>query len=227
MKSFTKWSLLPMLAVGLLACAGAQAAKYPSQSTEGLPKVKAKKIDALYLKEGASLEGYKRINLQAAEVSFRKNWMRDTNRERFNDPSSRVTDEDMQRIRANLSQLFHEEFSESLVKAGYEITSDRAEDVLLLVPAIIDLDINAPDVSRHQVGRVTTYVTETGRATLSLEFYDALTNELFARAIDKQVADSGGHIQVSNSVMNRAEAIVVIDRWANRLIDALDAANGR
>jgi hypothetical protein len=224
---FIQWSVLAVAAASLLACAGVQAAKYPDVSTEGLPKIKSKKVDALYVKEGASLKGYQRINLAACEVSFRKDWQRDQNRQRFSDPSSRVTDDDMVRISTSLSQLFTEEFSKELTKAGYSLTNDRDEDVLVLIPAIVDLDISAPDVSRHQVGMVTTYVAETGRATLDLEFHDGLTNELFARAIDRQIADPAGRMQVSNSVMNRAEAIAVIQRWAKKLVDALDEANGK
>lgn len=227
MKTMVKMRLMPVLTIALFACAGVQAAKYPDTTTEGLPKVKSKKVDALYVKEGASLEGYKRINLLPCEVSFRKNWQRDQNRERFSDPSSRVTDDDMVRIRTSLSQLFSEEFAEALDRAGYQVTNDRDEDVLVLDPSIIDLDVSAPDVSRHQVGRVTTYVAETGRATLSLDFHDGLTNELFARAIDRQIADPAGRMQISNSVMNRAEAITVIQRWAKKLVDALDEANGK
>jgi hypothetical protein len=227
MKSLFKFSTCMLLAAGLLACASTQAAKYPDTTAEGLTRIKSKKVDALYVKEGASLEGYKRFNLLPCEVSFRKDWQRDQNRERFSDPSSRVTDDDMTRIRTSLSQLFSEQFAEALVKAGYQLTNDRDEDVLVLDPSIVDLDVNAPDVSRHQVGMVTTYTAETGRATLSLDFHDGLTNELFARAIDRQIADPAGRMQVSNSVMNRAEAITVIQRWAKKLTDALDEANGK
>jgi len=227
MKPAIQRSIITLLALGLFACASTQAAKYPDETAEGLTKIKSKKVDALYVREGATLEGYQRINLQDCEVSFRKNWQRDQNRQRSTDPSSRVTDDDMVRIRTSLSQLFTEEFAKALSEAGYPLTDDRDSDVLVLDPSIIDLDVNAPDVSRHQVGMVTTYVAETGRATLSLDFHDGLTNELFARAIDRQIADPAGRFQVSNSVMNRAQAIAVIQRWAKKLVDALDEANGK
>lgn len=211
----------------MLAGNMAWASKYPDQTVEGLPRVEHKNVDALYWREGASLAGYQRVNLDACEVSFRKNWQRDINRERFSDPSGRVTDDDMARIRTSLSQLFQERFTEALTKAGYAITNDRDEDVLFLKPAIIDLDVSAPDVSRHQVGRVTHYVAESGRATLVLDFHDGLTNELFGRSIDRQIADAAGRFQMATSVTNRADAIAVIDRWARRLVDALDDAKAQ
>jgi hypothetical protein len=65
---FIQWSVLAVAAASLLACAGVQAAKYPDVSTEGLPKIKSKKVDALFVKEGASLIGYQRINLAACGV---------------------------------------------------------------------------------------------------------------------------------------------------------------
>lgn len=216
-----------VLAAALLASGLAHADKYPDHSTDGLDRVKSKKVDALYRKEGTTLTGYKRINIEPCDVQFRKNWQRDQNRSRMSDPSGKVTDEDMERIRNALSQLFQEVFIEELAEAGYQVTTDREEDVLLLKPSIINLDVGAPDVSHHQVGRQTTYVAMAGEMTLSMDFFDALNNELIGRAIDRRVAHAPDHFQVANRITNRAEAIVILEAWAGKLVDALDEANGR
>ena len=226
MGSLEKLSLGTFLSALIAACA-APGAKYPPVSTDGLQRVQSKRADAVYWKQGATLAGYDRVNLQACDVRFRKNWQRDQNYDRVANYSSRVTDEDMARIRAVLSDLFHEQFSAQLLQAGYQLTDDRDADVLMLKPTIMDLDITAPDVSRHQMGRQTTYVAEAGEMTLSLEFYDALNNDLIGRAIDRRVANPAGRVQISNSVTNLSEALRILESWSGALVDALDEARER
>jgi hypothetical protein len=88
--------------------------------------------------------------------------------------------------------------------------------VLLLRPAIINLDITAPDVP--VAGRSRTFTASAGQATLFLELYDSVTGELLARAIDVKSANSmGGFISVTNGATNRAEAQRMLKRWADLL----------
>ena len=212
-----------LLALMLMSCA-TSGSKYPDQTEDGLQRIDSKRANAVYWREGASLAGYTRVNLEPCEVHFRKNWQRDINRDRFSNPSMRITDEDMERIRGAVSALFHEQFGKALTEAGYALTDERDEDVLLLEPRIIELDVTAPDTSMRSSVRVATYVDTTGEATLNLDFYDAYTNQLIGRAIDRQIADPPGRIQVANTITNRAEAVIIFQRWAGRLVDALNEA---
>ena len=58
----------------------------------------------------------------------------------------------MERIKTKTKEMFVEVFTEELVKGGYELANERAEDVLIVKPAIINLDVKAPDIVRTTRG---------------------------------------------------------------------------
>jgi hypothetical protein len=53
----------------------------------------------------------------------------------------------MERIKEDVADLLNDAFIEQLEAAGYEVVNDADDDVLVLRPAILDLDVVAPDVS--------------------------------------------------------------------------------
>ena len=75
-----------------------------------------------------------------AGVSFEKNWQRDQNRSY----SHKVSAKDMERIKAELAELFNEVFTEKLQEAGHDLTNEVADDVLIVRPAIVNLNVKAP-----------------------------------------------------------------------------------
>lgn len=81
------------------------------------------------------------------------------------------------------------------------MVADSSDDVLILHPAIIDLDITPPDIPVP--GRSTTYVASAGAATLYLELYDSVSGEILARVVDRQrmaiMAISSGPIALSTA----------------------------
>lgn len=197
---------------------------YPDQTDDGLDRVTHKKVDAVYWKEGASLAGYNRVRIDDVSVSFRKNWLRDQNTGRRS-IADRVTAEDMDEIRNALAEAFREQFTRQLEKGGYTVVDENGEDVLLLQPSIIDLDVTAPDTGLRTPGMTRTYTTSAGEMTLNLEFRDSATNALIGRAIDRREDHSAGTIQYSNSITNRADANRMLSRWAGILRQALDDAH--
>ena len=73
----------------------------------------------LYQINKAALSEYSQIQLQQAPVSFRKNWKRDQNRY---DPF-KVKDQDVEKIKSGLSDLFNDVFTEELSEnGGYTMT---------------------------------------------------------------------------------------------------------
>lgn len=198
--------------------------KYPDQTADGLDRVESKKVDAAYWKEGASLSSYQRVRIGEVSVSFRKNWLRDQNRDRRS-LTDRVTSEDMDEIREALAGLFREEFTRVLEKGGYEVVDENAPDVLLLEPSIVDLDVTAPDVGMRSPGMTRTYTTSAGEMTLNLDLRDSASNALIGRAIDRREDHAVGNIQYSSSITNKADARRILQSWANILRDALDDAH--
>ncbi len=196
----------------------------PAMTTDGLTRIESKKVDAVYWQEGATLKGYTSVAILEAPVSFRKDWMRDYNRNQMG-VSERVHESDMERIKGELSRAFHEEFSKVLADRGYSVVDTTGEAVLLLRPAIVDLDVTAPDL--RSATRTTTFAANPGQMTLYMELYDSVTGDKIGEVADKQGGRNSARLEWSNAVSNRAEAKRVLRRWANLLADALDEANNR
>jgi hypothetical protein len=126
---------------------------------------------------------------------------------------------DVERIKEDVARLFMDVFVEQLEAAGYDVVNFADEDVLVVRPAIIDLDITAPDV--RSAGRSRTYTANTGAATLFVELFDSLSSDLIGRAVDRRAAGRGFATR-SNRVTNRADARREFRVWADTLIEFLD-----
>ena len=205
----------------VLAAPIAWADKYPDATVEGMPRVESKNLDAVYWRDDAELSGYTKVMIDPCQVSFRKNWQRDQNRTRG--PGRRVETDDMERIRTQLSERFNVIFTEALQEDnGYEVVTTAGDDVLLLRPQIVDLDIFAPDIM--EPGTVRTFTTEAGRMTLQMDLIDSSTQAVLGRVIDRKRARQNVGGVRTNSVTNRAEGDRMLRRWARLLKQALDDA---
>jgi hypothetical protein len=205
----------------LAACSGAVTAP-PTESFDGLVLVPDTRFGAVYKRPGAELGGYQSYGLARCEVAFKKNWLRDQNNSRM-DLSSRVTQKDVERIKSALSGECDKYFREALQQAPpYQLVDSFSdgEQVLILRPAIIDLDIAAPGTNSPGMQR--TYTTEAGQMTLVLEITDGTTGEILVRVVDRQRAPDTGRMQWTSSVTNTADARRILQRWAGQLRKGLD-----
>ena len=190
----------------------------PEYTVEGLKLVpNTKNIALVWAEPGADLSQYDRVYLTEPYVAFKKNWKRDQNR-----GTLKVGSSDMERIKKNVSELFMEVFTEELKKGGYTLANERAEDVLIVKPAIIDLNVNAPDV--RSAGRVETFTTSAGSMTLYLELYDSVTDDLLAKALDPKADRDSGFMQWQTKVANYTAAKRMMKPWAEALRNGLDEA---
>jgi hypothetical protein len=191
----------------------------PAVNDEGMELVKDSDLATVYADPGADLSIYNRIWLQDATVAFKKNWQRDQNRShRF-----KVRTEDMERIQEDVATLFREVFTRELIDGGYELTEEIGDDVLLVRPAIVDLDVVAPDIQRTP-GREYSFSESAGEMTLNLELFDSLTGDKIAKATDRQRDFRRGYLQWRTSVSNRADARRMMTSWARALRSTLDDA---
>jgi hypothetical protein len=206
-----------LLLMSLALIGGAQAAE-PEQTThDGLQLTPSKNADLLYTRPGATLAGYTKVAMLDCTVAFRKNWQRDQNT-----AGLRVTSADMDRIKKSLAEDFRKVFTEELTKGGYAITDQAGEDVLILRPALVDLDVTAPDV--NTAGRSRSFSTSAGSMTLYVELFDGATGEVLARVADRAKGRDSGRMMWQNSVTNRAEADRMLRKWAQLAVKALDNA---
>lgn len=100
-----------------------------------------------------------------------------------------------------------------------------AEDVLVLRPAIINLDITAPDTMSP--GMTRTFTASAGEMTLYMEFFDSTTSAILGRVVDAEASRDLGGVQISNRVTNIAEADRILRKWADILRQKLDEVHGK
>lgn len=215
-------TLLKSTIIALLAAAGSLHAadnKLPEVTIDGLNHLKDTELAIVYADPDADLSSYTKVYLLDPYVAFKKNWQRDQNRE---SRSLRVTSSDMEKIKSELAGMFKETFTQTLTEGGYELVNERGDDVLIVRPAIINLDITAPDTMT--TGRSRSFAESAGEMTLYLELYDSVTDDLLAKALDRKFDRKTGSFQWQNSVTNRAAADRILTEWANVLKDGLDAA---
>ena len=209
-----KRALGSMMVVLLAACATSQQQSgYPPVSTDGLQLMPNTTLAAVYVKPGADLSQFDKLALLDPYVAFAKNWQRNYNEEAtFED---QVTDKDMQQIRQKVATAFSQELTKVLTADGRQFVTTGGTGVLILRPAIVNLQITAPDLMTP--GMEQTFVASAGSMTLYLELLDGKTGDLIARVIDPEAADDGGMAQVANAVTNLADFDRIVQRWAQLL----------
>ncbi len=190
----------------------------PKITVDGLHLIEDSNLALVYAKPGANLSHYKRIYLVDAYVAFKKNWQRDQNR----DHSNKIRASDMERIKSELAELFREVFTKTLEEGGYELVTERADDVLVVRPAIINLDVAAPDTM--SAANVRSYSESVGEMTLYVELFDSVTDDIIAKALDAQRDRQTGYFQWQNRVTNKAAANRILKVWAEVLKNGLDQA---
>lgn len=188
----------------------------PAVSHDGLRLASSKNVDLIYIREGATLAGYRQVMLDPVQVAFDKSWSRDRRE---------VRADDRERIRNDLAEEFREVFTEELEKgAKYEVVDTPAPEVLRVTAAIVDLYVEAPDIPR--AGRVETYTVSAGRMTLVAELRDSESGAILARVADRKEASNTNTFTWTNRATNTADARRILRRWAGALRKGLDSARG-
>jgi len=191
----------------------------PEVTVDGLHLVKDTKMALVYAKPDVDLSQYNRIYLTEPQIAFRKDWIKTQNRI----PNQRVTNDDMQRIKTDLAALFMEVFRQELQNnGGYVLVDGIADDVLIVHPAISDLDVFAPDTPGTAGTR--SAIPSAGTMTLYMELFDSVTGDLIVKAMDNKYDRTRTHIQARNRVRNEAAAKAMLGEWATLLRLALDEA---
>jgi hypothetical protein len=210
-----------LLIASLAAAVGpsfAEEAERSEFTIDGMQLIEDSNLALVYAEPGVDLTRYGKIYLDAPYIAFKKNWQREQNRY----ASNTVTAADMAKIKTELSSLFMEVFSKTLEEGGYTLVTEPGEDVLRVKPAIINLDIVAPDTRAPGITR--TYSETAGEMTLYMELYDSVSGDLLARALDRKQDRRTGYFEWQNRVTNRAAANRILKVWAGVLKEGLDDA---
>ena len=212
------WRVFGLLAFLLVSLpVNAEEGDEENVTYDGLVAIEGSRVYSAFIDPAADFSVFQRVAILDPHVAFRSNWQRDQNRSR----SRNVRASDVERIKEDVAGIFKDVFTEQLEAAGFEVVNYADEDVLILRPAIVDLDVTAPDV--RSAGRSRTYTAGTGAATLFLELFDSVSGQIVGRAVDRRAGGrAGGFATVSNRVTNRADARREFRVWADMLIEFLN-----
>ena len=212
-------SMLTMLLT--LGCASTSET-VPTTTPDGLDLVRSDKHSAVYIKPEAQLDIYNEFAIVPCEVAFRKNWQRDYNSS-HRSSGQQIKERDIDRIKRELGEECTAFFTDALSEEpSYNLMTEwqQGQDVLLVRPNIVNLNITSPDVSSPSMTR--SYSASAGSMTLYLELIDAETSEVLVRAYDSK-ADPDSFVNYANKITNRQAADRMLKNWATRLREAMDA----
>jgi len=196
----------------------------PEVSSDGLQLTKSTKNRLVYVKPGATFSQYNRVAILDPLVEFEKDWQKDYNRSRTG-LAGRVSDADVAKMKERLAAEFKKIFVAELQgEGGYQVVDVAGPDVLVLRPALLNVEVNAPDVMTSGIEH--TVVRSAGQMTLYLELWDSASNTLLARVMDAQ-ADPDTMRQMGGSVTNKAAADRILRDWAKELREHLDEVRAK
>ena len=213
---------LSLLATLLTLGCASTSETVPTTTPDGLDLVRSDKHSAVYVKPEAQLDIYNEFAIVPCEVAFRKNWQRDYNSS-HRSSGQQIKERDIDRIKRELGEECTTFFTDALSEEpSYNLVTEwqQGQDVLLVRPNIVNLNITSPDVSSPSMTR--SYSASAGSMTLYLELIDAETSEVLVRAYDSK-ADPDSFVNYASKITNRQAADRMLKNWATRLREAMDA----
>lgn len=215
---------LTILVGGLAGCAGStptiDTSPEANVTFDGLHEVKGSRADEAWARPGIDLTQYSKIMLQGAGIEYRpggesgRSWS-----SRSRGGPYEVTEQQKQRFRALVAEVFLEELAES---EHFTIVTEVGPDVLLIRGALLDVVSWVPE---DPPGRGAVFISKVGEATLVLELRDSITEAVLARAVDRRAAEThgfAGDMAKSDRVSNQADVKRVVRFWARLLRERLD-----
>jgi hypothetical protein len=206
--------------LGLAAPSSAVAGKPTAQelSHDGLEASKQRGLDQIFVRPGASLAGYKRIQLDDVDVAFAKYW--EPVRTGSTVP---IKAEDREQIRAHVAKLVRDQFAKDLqAKSGYPLATAPGPDVLRVKARIIDLTLAVPELRESSMTRI--YAMSAGEMTLVAELFDSETGQVLARAVDRREGRNVGQMVRITPQETSAQIEEIASTWARILRERLDQA---
>ena len=213
---------LSLLATLLTLGCASTSETVPTTTPDGLDLVRSDKHSAVYVKPEAQLDIYNEFAIVPCEVAFRKNWQRDYNSS-HRSSGQQIKERDIDRIKRELGEECTTFFTDALSEEpSYNLVTEwqQGQDVLLVRPNIVNLNITSPDVSSPSMTR--SYSASAGSMTLYLELIDAETSEVLVRAYDSK-ADPDSFVNYANKITNRQAADRMLKNWGTRLREAMDS----
>ncbi len=188
------------------------------------PLIDAENHEALkdFVAADVDFERYHRVSLAPCDVAFRPDWLRQNNSTR-RVLSRRLSEQTQEALAAQVRAQCETALSASLqLGPGYKLVTERDAKTLVLKPRIIDLQVAAPD-TQSTVGWSRSFTNESASMTMVLDALDSESGELVLRLVDSVRSPDTPGLEWSNRVTNRADLQRMLNRWAARTREQLDA----
>jgi hypothetical protein len=213
--SITRRGLLA-LACACALLAGCRSLPGPREMTpDGLARVPSRSAGGVYRLPGAPFAQYKRLILEPVTVSFIEGWQK-------SHPD--ISEREIRRMREETTRQFREEFTRELIKAGkYTFANDPGADVLIVAPAITELDVPAP--SSDQMDK-RTMAPRSIAMRITGELRDAASGTLVGRIDMFAGGEEYGlnELREGNRTTNAFEVRTHIRDWVRLFREALNVA---
>lgn len=206
-----------VVATMLLACSSHAPVAEP-----GMEVLRHAYGEEMQIATGVDFNDYTKIILQSAPVEFMDNWRRD--QERLHGRPMR--DEDVERIRSSVGGRFDRVMYDALTgKGGYELVSEAGPGVMLFLPNLVDVDVEA--TGWFEASIMESLPESRGSMTVELVIRDTVTDELLAVGWQRQNDPRRGELEMTINVSNEQAFRLMSQNWANWLLDQLAAAKSR
>ena len=196
-------TLLAAIFAAALCSACATWKNSPDVTHDGLQLVPNSKMERVWLKPGEDFNQYSMIGVLDCYVAFKKDW-------RMNHPDLRRSDLD--RVRSWLAAEFRRVLTAKLLGNSYPIATAPGKNVLLVRPALVDLEILRPDTQSDPSSMA--FTASTGSTKLYVELYDSESSEILARAADRRQVNQIGDVEVSSFSIDSDDARRLLEHWA-------------
>lgn len=184
-------------------------------SYDGLTPLENTVMTRVWVREGFSLAGYRKVILEGAGIRYRP--VTEINSKGQRNAAIEFPISPAQK--AELETLITEEFDRALDRLALPQVTEPGPDVLRVRGYMLDVVSRIPpaDASSSHY-----FIDSVGQATFVVELIDSQTNTVLVRALDTRSARTPGYTYRSNAATNRAQVRALIARWADLLVDALN-----
>ena len=220
----TRRTFLPLLGIGgMLLLAPAVMADVESTpvaidtavNDEALVERSSRDFNELRVDPSLRMDDYEAVFILEPTITFRDRWQRDQNRYQ----KTKVTDRDVARIQADMSQLLKDVLGTKFEDAGFALAEGHGDGVLVVEPAIVELNIIAPDTPN--TSRSFTYSDSAGSMTLVLSLKDGASGKTVLTLSDRKRDPQRGFLEWRTRPYNTSIARNMMRGWADDLIETL------